>query len=54
MVASTTVAAEESIPPVPWTSAISASGTWRAQAKSPRSCRTASMSRKIPYMPGWV
>ena len=40
------------MPPVPWTSAISASGTCAAP-RSPRSCFVASMTRKMPRMPGW-
>ncbi len=47
-----TVPPEDSVPPVPWTSAVRTSATCRSPA-SPRSCRTASISRKIPYMPGW-
>jgi len=50
--ASTTVACEESAPPLPWASATRAPSTCRSP-HSPRSCRTASTSRKIPYIPGW-
>src|SRR5207247_4308405 len=41
-----------SAPPVPCTSATRPSFTWRSP-HSPRSCLTASMTRKIPRMPGW-
>ena len=47
-----TVAWAESTPPLPCTIAVSAPATWRAP-QSPRSCRTASISRNRPYMPGW-
>src|SRR5688572_25074814 len=43
----------ESTPPLPCASATLAFFTWRAPV-SPRNCRTASTSRKIPYMPGWT
>ena len=47
-----TVAWADSTPPLPCTIAVSAPATWRAP-QSPRSCRTASISRNKPYMPGW-
>ena len=51
--ASTTVApAEFEMPPMPWTTPTSASGTWRSPA-SPRSWRTASTSSRMPSAPGW-
>jgi hypothetical protein len=49
---STTVAADESTPPVPLATATRASSTWRGPL-SPRSWRVASISVKMPYMPGW-
>ena len=52
-VPSTTVPMDDSTPPEPWATAISASGTWRSP-HSPRSCRTASTSRNMPYCPGCV
>src|SRR5579884_1673253 len=39
--------------PEPWATATSAPGTWRGPP-SPRSWRTASTIRNIPYIPGWV
>src|SRR5690606_10832677 len=48
----TTVACVDRIPPVPWATASRASGTCRSP-HSPRSCRTASTSRRIPNWPGW-
>ena len=47
-----TVLCDDSTPPLPCAIAVSAPGTWRAP-HSPRSCRTASISRNSPYMPGW-
>ncbi len=47
-----TVAWADSTPPLPCTIAVSAPATCRAPP-SPRSCRTASISRNKPYMPGW-
>ena len=47
-----TVACEDRTPPLPCASATSQSFTCRAP-HSPRSCRTASISRNSPYMPGW-
>src|SRR6266498_3128870 len=46
------VLADENQPPVPFTHASWASATCRPAA-SPRSCRTASTSRKMPRIPGW-
>src|SRR5439155_1130217 len=46
----TRVAAALNIPPRPWQIASRQSGTWRAP-HSPRSCRTASISVKMPYIP---
>ena len=51
-VPSITVACADSTPPLPCTSAVSACATCRA-SHSPRNCRTASISRNSPYMPGW-
>src|SRR5882724_1345042 len=42
-----------SMPPVPWTRTSFASFTCRGP-HSPRSCRVASMTRKMPRMPGWL
>src|SRR6201992_2866022 len=39
-------------PPLPWATASRAPFT--CAVDSPRSCRVASMSRKIPRMPGWL
>ena len=41
----------ESMPPVPWATAMRASGTWVAPP-SPRSWRTASTMRNMPRIPG--
>src|SRR5207244_8594688 len=49
-VEATSVAAALNIPPRPWQSATRQSGTCRAPP-SPRSCRTASISVKMPYIP---
>src|SRR5205085_6780356 len=49
--ASTRVAPVDSIPPVPWATAMRASGTWFTD--SPRSWRTASTMRNMPRIPGW-
>src|SRR5207344_804508 len=43
---------QESQPPEPAASATLQSGTW-ASPPWPRSCRTASMTKKMPRMPGW-
>src|SRR5205823_12631919 len=48
----TSVPVEENHPPVPFTAASFASATCLPSA-SPRSCRAASMIRKIPRIPGW-
>jgi len=47
-----TVACEDSTPPLPCAMATSQSLTCRAP-HSPRNCRTASISKNRPYMPGW-
>src|SRR5690606_35177133 len=52
-VPSTTVPIVESTPPEPWATATSAPSTCRGP-HSPRSWRTASTSRNMPYIPGWV
>src|SRR5262249_36908049 len=52
-VPSTTVPIVDSTPPDPWATATSWFSIWRRPA-SPRSWRTASTSRNIPYIPGWV
>src|SRR5262245_1986918 len=44
---------QDNQPPEPQARASDAPGTWAGPAW-PRSWRTASMSRKIPRMPGWV
>ena len=45
--------ATPSVPPVPCTQASRAPATWRSP-HSPRSCFTASITRKMPRMPGMV
>src|SRR4029453_13706321 len=44
--------ATPSVPPVPCASARRAPSTWRGP-HSPRSCCTASITRKMPRIPGW-
>ncbi len=47
-----TVLCADSTPPLPCTIAVSHPATWRCP-HSPRNCRTASISRNSPYIPGW-
>src|SRR5438309_9505563 len=47
-----TVLAELNHPPVPFTQASRAPGTWRSP-HSPLSCLAASTRRNMPLMPGW-
>src|SRR3977135_952120 len=46
-----TLLCDDRTPPLPCAIAVSASFTWRTP-HSPRNCRTASISRNRPYMPG--
>src|SRR4051794_19116496 len=52
-VPSTAVDMQDSTIPDPWATAMLASSTWRGP-HSPRSWRTASTTRNIPYIPGCV